>query len=197
MVVWAFSPASPNLYEVYSHKERKTDTQTVNVSFIARWRNALADEYGPFDYEVCDPGGLANITLDSLSDDHGIWFSKAEVREKEDHLELFNDDLDLRRVFLVSGSELEHEVMTNRWLKDKRTGFVPPVGRRKEDPTTPNDISDAALYAFRACSHHRYTAPAVANQLTEIQRILAEEKASIVALVKARNAVEDPCSILN
>lgn len=197
MVVWAFSPGSPNLYEVYSHKEVKTDLQAINVSFIARWRNRLAELHGPFDYEVCDPGGLADIVLETLSDDHGVWLEKAEVRQKEDHIELVNDDFDSRRVFLVRGSLLEHEMSTNRWLKDRRTNTIPPQGRRKEDPNTPNDVADAGLYAFRACSHRRYTTKKEDTR-SLLQRMRDEEKAAILALVKSRQRVdEDPCLNLN
>lgn len=197
MVVWAYSPHSPNLYQLYSKKEVKTDLQSINVSFIVKWRNQLDELYGPFDQEVCDPGGLADIILETILDDHGIFWEKAEVRQKEDHIELFNDDLENRRIFLLRGSPLEVEMLGNRWLKDKKLNVVPPKGKRKEDPMTPNDICDAALYAFRACYHRRYISPIV--QVTTMESLLlTQEKEAIQRKYRALAAHdEDRCLSLN
>jgi hypothetical protein len=197
MVVWAYSPHSPNLYERYSKREVKTDLQPINVSFIARWRNQLAEEFGPFEREVCDPGGLADIILETLLDDHGIFWEKAAVKQKEDHIALVNDDFDSCRLFLLRGSELEKDVLGNRWEKDKKTGKVPEVGKRKEDDKTPNDVADAGLYSFRWCYHRRYTSPQVVV-MSAIERFIADEKAAIHAKYR-QHALdsEDPCRNLN
>lgn len=197
MVVWAYSPHSPNLYELYSKKEVKTDLQAINLSFIAAWRNKLETQYGPFDREVCDPGGLADIILESLLDDHGVYWEKAEVRQKEDHIELLNDDLDACRVYCLAGSELERDLLANRWSKDRKTNTVPPRGKRKEDDAVPNDVADAGLYAFRWCYHKRYTNPTV-RALSQIDLLLQQERDAIHA--KYRQLAldhEDPCRNLN
>lgn len=197
IVVWAYSPHSPNMYELYSAKRVKTDLQPINVSFIAAWRNQVEQEYGPFEREVCDPGGLADIILETLLDDHGIYWEKAEVRQKEDHIELINDDIDARRIFCLAGSELERELMADRWLKDRKTGTVPPRGRRKEDDAIPNDVADAGLYAARWCYHRRYVAPEL-RVLSQVELLVQQEKDLIHEKYRQRSLeLEDPCLLLS
>lgn len=197
MVVWAYSPHHPAAYELYSLKQVKTDLQAINVTFIAKWRNQLAEEYGPFEREVCDPGGLADIILETLLDDHGIYWEKAAVRQKEDHIEILNDDLDARRVFCLSGSILEAELIADKWKKDRRTGLVPPRGERKEDDAIPNDAADAGLYGYRWLCHRRYTTP-VQRQMSDLELFLKAERDSINAKYRQRaQDAEDPCLNLN
>jgi hypothetical protein len=90
------------------------------------------------------------MVIDTLADEYGVYVEPAEKREKVDHIELFNNDLDARRIWLREGSELADEMQGNKWLIDSLG-----TERRKEDPQTANDLCDAALYGFRWCRHRQ------------------------------------------
>lgn len=159
MVVWAFHPHIPHLYEVYSEKRKPEDFGIADlrmpIRLIAQWYKELEREYGPFEAAVGDPAGLATMVIDTLATEHGVYVEAAEKNEKLDHIELLNDDLDAAppRIHIRRGGELGEEMLGNKWL-EKTLG----TPKRKEDPATPNDLCDAALYAFRWCLH-RQTRP--------------------------------------
>ncbi len=87
-----------------------------------------------------------------------MYIEPAEKTEKNDHIDLFNDDLDMGLIRFRRGSELASEMLGNKWL-EKSIG----TEKRVEDPSTPNDLCDAALYSFRWCLHKaaRPASPAV------------------------------------
>lgn len=155
MVVWAWHPHIPGLWEIYSEKRKPKDWGDENglrmpVRLVAEWYKALDAEYGPFTAAVCDPAGLATMVIDELASEYQVYLEAAEKKEKYDHIELFNDDLD-RNPALIHfrrGSELTEEMLGNKWL-EKSIG----TEKRVEDPSTPNDLCDAALYGFRWCLH--------------------------------------------
>jgi hypothetical protein len=154
MVVWAWHPNVPDLWEVYSEKRKPEDWGIADlrmpVKLVADWFKALEKDYGPFDCAVGDPAGLATMVMDTLASEHGVYVEPAEKKEKLDHIELFNDDLDANRIHFRRGGELAEEMLGNKWL-EKTLG----TERRKEDPSTQNDLCDAALYAFRWCLHRQ------------------------------------------
>src|SRR5262249_2455291 len=115
---------------------------------IARWLKDLESEFVPFDGLVGDPAGLATMVITTLGDEHQVYVEPAEKREKNDHIEVMNNDFDRGLIHVRAGSELSEELLGNRWL-EKTVG----TDKRKEDPATPNDVADAALYAFRWCRH--------------------------------------------
>jgi hypothetical protein len=118
------------------------------VRLIADWYKALEADYGPFAASVGDPAGLATMVMDTLAADYGVYIEPAEKKEKADFIEMFNNDLDGKLIHIRRGSELASEFLGNKWL-EKSLG----TEKRVEDPSTPNDICDAALYAFRWCLH--------------------------------------------
>lgn len=160
LVVWAWSDTFPGLWELYSEKRVTTDDLRLSVGAIARWYREVETLYGPFDGLVGDPAGLATMVIETLAVEHQIYFEAAEKREKVDHIELFNNDLDNELIHLLKNSELTEEMLANRWLL-KTIG----TDKRKEDPETPNDLCDAAIYAFRWCRHRQ------AKPLTEETKI--------------------------
>lgn len=149
-VVWAWSDTFPGLWEIYSEKRKTTDDLRLSVSAIARWYREVEGIYGPFDGLVGDPAGLATMVIETLAVEHQVFFEAAQKKEKVDHIELFNNDLDSGLVRILENSELSEELLTNRWLL-KTIG----TDKRKEDPETPNDLCDAGLYAFRWCRHRQ------------------------------------------
>lgn len=157
VVVWAFSETSPDLWEVYSEKRVAVPGQKMTVRDIADWYHEVEAEYGPFDGWPADWAGLATMVMDTLADEHGVYLEPAEKREKNDHIELFNADLDVHRIHIRKGSALSKELLQNKWLEKNvvKVGdrWVLVTDKRKEDPATPNDLCDAGLYAFRWCRH--------------------------------------------
>ena len=190
MVVWAWNPHVADLYEVYSEKRRPEDwgiaDLRMSVKLIAQWYKALEEEFGPFDASVGDPAGLATMVIDTLASEHGVYIEAAEKKEKLDHVELLNNDLDANRIHLRRGGELAEEMLGNKWL-EKTLG----TERRKEDPATPNDLCDAALYGFRWCLHRQNrpkAAPAPTLMTPEWFRQLAarEREETVARLSRAR-----------
>lgn len=191
MVVWAWHPHVPDLWELYSEKRKPEDwgipDLRMSVKLIADWYKALEEEYGPFDSAVGDPAGLATMVMDTLAAEHAVYVEPAEKKEKLDHIELFNSDLDANRIHFRRASELAEEMLGNKWL-EKTLG----TERRKEDPATQNDLCDAALYAFRWCLHRqsRPRPPTGPKTLTPdwFRQVAAQEReATIKQLSRARD----------
>jgi hypothetical protein len=149
IVVWAYSPTAPGLWEVYSEVRRMPKGQKFPLSELVEWYHEVEHTYGPFQAGVADHGG-ATMVLDTLSGDHGIHLDTAEKREKLDHIELMNLDFDRGQIHVLAGSDLATELLTNRWDEKKLA-----QGKREEDRLVPNDTCDAGLYAYR-WSNHRY-----------------------------------------
>jgi len=186
VVVWAFSPTEPGLWEVYSERRVSTPERPLNVQVIADWYHELEAEYGPFVGWVCDPAGLATMVMDTLAAEHQVYLEPAEKKQKLDHIELFNSDLDAGLIHIRRGSALSKELLENRWL-EKSIG----TDRRVEDPATPNDTCDAALYAFRWCLHRQSRARTPAKPMFTpdwYAQVAREELAQAEERARARNA---------
>lgn len=153
IVVWAYSPTEPGLWELYSEKRSAQPGQKLPISEISAWYKEVEAVYGPFDAFPADMAGLATMVMDTLEIDHGVHLEPAEKKQKLDFIQLFNNDMDAGFVHLKVGSELGEEMAENRWLEKSLT-----KDKRVEDPATPNDLCDAALYAFRWCQHRKATA---------------------------------------
>lgn len=155
IVVWAYSDSEPGMWELYSEKRTREPGERFPVSEVAAWFREVEEEYGPFHGGVVDTAGLATMVVDTLAIDHGVNLEPAEKKEKVDHIELFNNDLDAGLIHVRKGSALSQELRTARWAEK-------PLERNKkeEDPKVPNDITDAGVYAFR-WSRHRQAKPLV------------------------------------
>lgn len=160
MVVWAWSETSRDLWEIHSEVRRRDEGERLTVGEIAEWYRELEAEYGPFDGYPADPAGLATMVIDTLAEEHGVYLEPAEKKEKLDHIELFNNDLEAGLVHIRAGSALSEELKAGRWDLGKLD-----KGKREEDAKIPNDVSDAALYAFRWCNHRRAKTQLVAPQM--------------------------------
>lgn len=142
LVLWAYSDTSPVLYNIYSFAQ-----PGMNVADIARFVQEVEKEYGEPDARVADRGGLGKLILATLAEEYNLFFEAADKKEKQDHIELFNTDLDRGLVKIEHNSQLAAEMAEHRWeIKH---------GKRIESDATPNDVCDAALYAFRYCEHRR------------------------------------------
>ena len=144
-VVLAYSRTHPNLYEMASHKLPK-----INITTAAKFIKALEAEWGWFEVMTGDRAGLGKAIFAELAEIHDIYIERAEKGEKEDFVELINDDLDQLRFFVKKHSPLAEEMVMHKW--------VIKGGKRKDSDDTENDACDALIYAFRWCDHKRYKA---------------------------------------
>lgn len=178
LVVWAYSETFPALWELYSEKRKTSDDLRLSVSAVARWYKEVDSIYGPFESAVGDSAGLATMVIESLAVEHEVFIEIAEKREKVDHIELFNNDLDDNLIRIRKDSELSEELINNRWLL-KTIG----TDKRKEDPETPNDLCDAALYAFRWCRHRQAKEPVKIKNLNYAQLAAEYEQQELHNLI--------------
>lgn len=151
IVIWAYSATSFDVYQVYGEKRKKQ-----NITQLAYWLQRLVDEYKPQEL-VYDPSGGGAKVIAELAEIHRLYFTEpAEKRDKNAYIELFNNELDAKRLHILpprfdeERSTLADEMLGHRWL-EKTIG----TEKRKEDPKTPNDLCDASLYAWRVCDHRR------------------------------------------
>lgn len=161
IVVWAWSPLSPTLYEVFSFKQNKLipDQQALLI-------RKVCDELEPT-YLVGDAGGGGKAVLagwsEGWTDRYPIPIVPAEKHQKATFQEILNNDIRTGKLRLRRGSPLYDEMSNLSWV-------VAPNGKRLENVARgeasakryPNDCCDAALYAHREARHHRYKAVAPA-----------------------------------
>lgn len=150
IVIWAWNEYNRDLWELYSAKRQRKVGERLSIREIADWYKELEAEYGPFEGWPADPAGLATMVMDTLADEYGVFLEPAEKKEKLDHIELFNNDLDAGHIHIREGSALSEELAAGRWDLSKLE-----KGKREEDPKIPNDVSDAGVYGFRFCNHRR------------------------------------------
>ncbi len=189
-VVWAFSDTHPGLWELYSHREKSTDARPLNISYIAKWYQDLDAEFGPFEGWPADMAGLATMVIDTLASEHGVFLEPAEKTEKNDHIELFNNDLDAGYIHCLRESELSLELPGNKWL-EKTIG----TDNRKEDPSTPNDLCDAALYAFRWCRHRQAKAVIPTVPYGSVEWINQQAQRDVDLLIAKAKSAHDPTQL--
>ena len=192
MVVWAWNVYTNDLWEVYSEKRVRKAARKNNrirrgrdqgdepegerlpLSEIAEWYHELESRFGPFEGQVADEGGLGVLILDTLAEDHQVYLEPAEKAQKNDHIEIMNNDFDRGRVHIVRGSLLSDELDSDRWDPKKLVKNV-----KTEDPSIPNDAADGGLYSHRWCRHRHPAAkpPGAVEPFTPEwfqQRALAE-----------------------
>jgi hypothetical protein len=149
VVVWAYNKLDYDVWQVYGEKREKQ-----NISQLADWLHTIRGGFS-IDEMVYDPAGGGAKIVAELAQTHQLYFSApAEKRDKNDFIALMNNEFDAGRLHILRGSEYSDELITNRWL-EKSIG----THRRVEDPKTPNDLCDAALYAWRVCDHRRPQPP--------------------------------------
>lgn len=158
IVVWAYSPTSYDVYSVYAEKRPH-----LNITVLAKWIHEVRELFCDDAPEVMtgDFAGLATKVFAELAEIHGLPFEPAEKKEKNDFIEIMNNEYDAERIHILFETEqavtddgkprtLIGELMTNRWL-EKSLG----TPKKVEDPKTPNDLCDAHLYGWRWCDHRR------------------------------------------
>lgn len=173
LVVFAWSPYTGTLYQVYEFVQRGMYANTIAQHLIGEEldHNNLggAMHYtGWPDGMVADNAGYGDAALAELSSVYGINIEKAEKKNKFDAIELFNGDLLEGRIKVLLGSKLESEMMYLQWEMDEH-------GTLKEKKGHDNHCTDAAVYARRKAYHQfkqELPQPKVKPHTTEGRRLL-------------------------
>lgn len=160
----AYSPTHPNLYQVYGIAKPHLDVTAI-AEEIRKVVPGLVDETCVMAW-ACDSQGLGRTVINELATRHQIFLEKLEQREKRDHIELFNSGLVDRRIFVIAGSELSHEMTYLAW---DATGL-------KTRPNQPNDNCDAFLGVVRHSGHLEYFARAEGPKPGTREFVEAEER---------------------
>ena len=153
-VIWAWHPKRATIYEVASWRQTHLDTE--QQAAVLR---SIRDVCEP-SFWVADAGGGGRPAVAGWSrewiDRYGIPFNEATKHNKDAAIENFNADMLARtadgrpRMQLREGSPLSEELSRVQWMRVRSA-----TGRQMEDPSIPNDTTDAGLYAHRAAWHHR------------------------------------------
>lgn len=160
MVVWAWNVHTDDLWELYSDRRKALEGERLPIKLLAEWYHELDEQYGPFEVGATDTAGLATMVVDELADAYKVYLEPAEKHEKNDAIEIMNNDFDSGRIHLRRGSILSDEFDRARWNLKKLD-----KNRKVEDETIPNDVADAGLYGHRWCRHRRPIAQTVIKQL--------------------------------
>lgn len=145
-VLWAWSWEWKELLEVCSWSQTKLDAdeQLAEMMWVA--------EQVPLSIVTGDFGGAATPMGKGWArrweERFGYPIVEAQKHRKYEALQLFNTDIRQKRIRVRRGSPLHTQIKTVLWL--------PQMGasRLREDPTFPNDVTDAGLYGHRHTAQH-------------------------------------------
>jgi len=151
IAVLGWSKEDPNLYLIDEHLRRGA-----SVSDLAERITAAAAKYKPIKI-VADFGGLGKKIGEELTRRFGIQVEAAEKQRKVEHVALLNDSLITGKFKAKTGSAFAQDCHLVQWDGDARSR-----GTLKIADEPHSDIVDAVLYAYRACQHYFYEAPAPA-----------------------------------
>lgn len=184
VVVWAWSTASPAIYEVCSFTQLRLDTDQQR-DLIDSLERALG-----FAIIVADAAGGGRAAVSGWSKAWQARWNKpiieAQKTRKFEHIELLNGDIRGGKVKMRRGDVVVHDMGGGAIRKTgavllneaKRATWMPQtgVGRMRENPQTPNDCMDAGLYS------HRHTMAYLHEPAAHGPRIPPDSPAAFAAL---------------
>jgi hypothetical protein len=151
LVVGAWSSSHPELRHI--HDEKHPHLLVPDVIDLVQ-RNIA--RFGMPETIAVDTGGsMGKSFAETLSRLYGLPVVAAKKQEKFEYIELLNGDFSTGRVKIRAGTALEEQLMSVQFdLSDGAKAELAHKGRLREDPSCPNDVSDAFLYMWRECHHH-------------------------------------------
>jgi hypothetical protein len=148
--IGAYSADQPALYIVEQLKRPKMSIDQVGACI------QQLDERYDISTVVMDTAGLGKTIAESLNDRGGLpTIIPAQKTEKMAHVAMFNGDLHKGIVKVKRSSPV-----TREWDELQLTDDG------KEDPTQPNHLSDAVLYAWRHGRQFLHEQPAIGPQVS-------------------------------
>lgn len=153
LVVWAWHPERPELYEAFSWK--KPGALSAEVIGVIQELERVGVEGHAFNFvkRVADTGGGGRAYVEDVQKRYSMNFEAAKKTEKYEHVRLFNDDLLGGFVKLRKDSVYAQELATLPRDPDWPPPEKPEAAPR-EDPRFPNHCSDAGLYGYRGAYHY-------------------------------------------
>jgi len=140
-VVIAWSDECPAAYIVHAEKHQGW--------IPAQWAERTAELQKRYnvDETFADSGALGKAIVEEMRTRYGLAIEDAVKSDKMANIELMNGDFQSGRLFVhESLQEIKHQY---RVLVKDRSG-------KREDPTLPNDLLDAALYPWRSSRPYWY-----------------------------------------
>jgi len=177
IVVLGWSPASRTVYLVEEDVTPRQGLTALGDKVARAWA-----KYKPIDTWV-DSGGLGRKIIEELQDRWRIPCAAAEKTRKLEHIELLNDALRTGRFQALRGSRFAEDCGLVQWDIDARARGTLKV----DELAYHSDVTDAALYAFRACLGYLQTPPPPLPE-EPIAREDAERRARMAARMAAHQA---------
>lgn len=171
LVVVAYSETHNEMRHVHDEKH-----QHLLVDDVAALLTATAKRFGPPEAIYADTANLGKMVVATLSQVHGFQIEPAQKRDKNDHIELLNNEFRGGRCKIIRGTSLEHQLKMVAWdLSTASKELLARTGRLREDDLIPNDLTDALMYAFRGCYHAFARSPEAARGLSIEEAFVAWE----------------------
>jgi hypothetical protein len=137
--IMAYSDKCPTAYVVKSWAKGE-----LIPSAIAEIVMKLNDKY-QFEAIVCDTGGLGKSITEEFRQRYSLPVQPAEKTDKMAFIASFNGELMAKNFCVITNDNLDLIQQWNTLQYDDR---------RREDPSLPNDLCDAVLYASRYIYHY-------------------------------------------
>lgn len=151
-VVGAYHDASPHLYIRHAEKHLRMD-----VTDVAEKIKAL-DKIYKFDVKVID--GANKQAVAELNNRHQVNVIPADKIGKIDFINIMNAEFIQRKIWVLDNlKDLIEELETLVWETDNGKIKETQNSPRKEHPSLPNHLCDAALYMWRHC--YQYILPSL------------------------------------
>lgn len=145
-VIGAYSDDANRLYFIHAEKHLRFD-----ITDVAN-RIAQLEKIWKFDVKVVDNANKQAVA--ELNNRHGANLIPADKTGKADFINLMNDDFIQAKIMVASKcQELVDEYQSLVWETDGDKIKEP----RKEHPSIPNHLTDAALYTWRYCYQYLWT----------------------------------------
>jgi hypothetical protein len=169
IAVLGWGPHDPTVYLVEEHVERKQ-----SVTELADRVKAMYQRYRPIRL-VADFGGLGKKIAEEIRRRHSLPVEAADKQRKLEHIALLNDAMLSGRLRARATGQFAEDCTLVQWDQDARA-----TGTLKIAEDYHSDITDAVLYAFRACLGY-LTTPEPTPQSHEaayVARLAAQDRAS-------------------
>lgn len=142
-----------NLYILHTFKKNKMD-----ITSVATRIKYYMTQY-EFQRMIID--GSSKQAVEEMRNRHGLPLIATEKKGKADFIEIFNSELIQQHVKLVTDQTLD--------LVDEWKSLIWDERQRIENPSCPNHLSDATLYAWRYT--YSYLTEAITPKQTEEERM--------------------------
>lgn len=156
----AYSPKHPIAYGIEGKKEAGLDITAIAerikgtrhmATYTSEYTGPIIEGYAEryrLRWLVMDSGALGKMIVQEINQRHLLspQAEPAEKKDKQDFIDLFNDDLLQGRFKVKADDPVIPEWTTLQWAEDK--------AKRQEDPRQANDLSDATLYGWRRAKHY-------------------------------------------